>query len=71
MIYPHPKGLALRYLMSWSAPETPSGHASMAGALAVRFHDDRISQISMLTRDPWDAFPPPTDTFPDEQDCPD
>ncbi len=71
LIYPHPKGLALRYLMSWLAQETPSGRTSVAGALAVQFSGERISQISMLTRDPWDAFPPPTDTLPDEQDCSD
>jgi CheY-like chemotaxis protein len=71
VIYPHPKGLALRYLMSWSTPETPNGRASVAGALAVQFNSERISQISMRTRGPWDALPPPTDTLPDEQDCTD
>jgi CheY-like chemotaxis protein len=71
LTYPHPKGLALRYLMSWSTPETPNGRTSVAGALAVQFNGERISQISMLTRGPWDAFPPPTDTLPDEQNCTD
>jgi CheY-like chemotaxis protein len=69
LIYPHDRGLALRYQKSWSASGLPGDRATMSGAMFVQFTDGRIGQINMQAPDlAWSAFPSSSSTIGRQQD---
>ncbi|MGH2502402.1 MAG: response regulator [Ktedonobacterales bacterium] len=70
--FPQPKGLAMRYLLSWQAPDEPVSRRQMSGAIAFEFRDARISQVTLNDRERFTAaIARPVPTIADEQDCQD
>lgn len=70
--FPQPKGLAIRYLLSWQAPDEPANRRQVSGAIAFAFRGARISQVTLNDRERFAAaiahtMPATTDM----QDCQD
>jgi len=49
--FPQPKGLAMRYVLSWQAPEAPAVRRQMSGAVLMTFRGARISQVTLNDRE--------------------
>jgi CheY-like chemotaxis protein len=70
--FPQPKGLALRYLLSWQAPDEPASRRQMSGAIAFEFRGARISQVTLNDRERFTvAIAQSVPATADAQDCQD
>lgn len=49
--FPQPKGLAMRYVLSWQAPESSAVRRQMSGAVLMAFRGGRISQVTLNDRE--------------------
>jgi CheY-like chemotaxis protein len=70
--FPQPKGLAMRYLLSWQAPDEPASRRQMSGAIAFEFRGARISQVTLNDRERFTvAIVHSAPATADTQDCQD
>ena len=70
--FPQPKGLAMRYVLSWQAPEAPAVRRQMSGAVLMAFRGARISQVTLNDRERLaTAVPQSMPAAVDTQDCQD
>ena len=59
LIHPLPKGLAVRYLKSWTPPSIPGERITVTASMLFQFNGERISQISVrLESQRWQALIP-------------
>lgn len=59
LIHPLPKGLAVRYLKSWTPPGIPGERITVTASMLFQFNGERISQISVrLESQRWQALIP-------------
>jgi CheY-like chemotaxis protein len=70
--FPQPEGLAMRYLLSWQAPDEPAERRQMSGAIAFAFRGARISQVTLNDRERFaGAISHTVPAIADTQDCQD
>lgn len=71
--FPQPKGVAIRYLLSWQASDETEARRQMSGAVTFAFRGARISQVTLNDQARFaaaTAHPAPATTS-DAQDCQD
>ena len=49
--FPQPEGLAMRYVLSWQAPDASAVRRQMSGAIIFAFRSGRISQVTLNDRE--------------------